>query len=163
MRVARLLPSTRPRREEATDDGTTLGELDLRTAVLGIGALTAGYLVGRRLASTVRASTGGLRERAGEALPGNGVDVPIVGRDEGEAAEEDEAEVAGTDPSLEEVDERTGQPDGEDRQTGGTTRVEEDVGDEPAEPGEMQVDEDVVEEAAASDEDTAAADDEDEE
>ena len=156
MDVARLLPSTRPRREEATDDGTTLGELDLRTAVLGVGALTAGYLVGRRLLSLARARTGGLRERAGDALPGNGVDVPIGGtdEDEGESGDEDETEVAGTDPSLEEVDERTGQADEESPSGEGAARVEEDIDDEPAEPGEMHVDEEVVEEAADADEET---------
>lgn len=162
--MARLLPSTRRRREEATDDGTTLGELDLRSAVLGVGALTAGYLVGRRLATVGGMPTAGLRGQAGEALPGNGVDVPIGGTDEegDESAGDEAAEVAGTDPSLEEVDERSGQPRGDDSTVGGTTRVEEDVGDEPAEPGEMQVDEEVVEEAAASDEEPSAADDDEE-
>lgn len=169
--MSRLHPSTRTRREEPTAAGTTPGGLDLRTAVLGVGALTAGYLVGRRLPSVVGASTGDLRERAGEALPGDGVDVPIGGTeeegegdDEGEeragtetgTTGEDDAEVAGTDPSLEEVDERTGQADGADSAGAdpvgaGTVRVEEDVDEEPAEPGEMQVDEDVVEEATDED------------
>ncbi len=130
-----------------------MGRLDLRTAVLGVGALTAGYLVGSRLPTADRVPTGALRERAGEALPGDGVDVPIGGTDEDEGAAEDgeETEMAGTAPSLEEVDERSGQPRGADSTAGGTTRVEEDVGDEPAEPGEMQVDEAVVEEATEAD------------
>lgn len=151
--VSRLLPSTRTRREEATDAGTTVGQLDVRTAVLGVGALTAGYLVGRRLPSAAGASSGDLRERAGDALPGDGVDVPIGGTDaEGGGAEaDDETEVAGTDPSLEEVDERTGQPRAEDDAGASTTRIDEDVDEEPAEPGEMQVDEEVVEEVADAD------------
>lgn len=122
--------------------------MNLRTAVLGVAALAAGYLVGRRVLRMRGASTDSLRERAGEALPGNGVEVPIGGTGEDEA---DEAEVGageetgadgddepapGADPSLEEIDERTAS----------------DVEEEPAEPGEMQVDEDVVDEAVDEDE-----------
>lgn len=153
----RLLPSTRTRREEPTDAETVLGELDLRTAVLGVGALTAGYLVGRRLPSAGGVPTGSLRARTSEALPGNGVDVPIGGTDEEESGAEvgDETGTAGAAPSLEEVDERTGQPRGDDDAGAGTTRVDEDVDQEPAEPGEMQVDEDVVEEATGTEEEEA--------
>lgn len=142
--VARLRPSTRTRREEETP--ATAREIDLRTAVLGATALAAGYLVGSRLARG--ASADALRERAGGALPGDGVDVPIVGdgededRGEGTAADEeagggsDGDAAPGADPSLEEMDER----------------IMDDVEPEPAEPGEMHVDEDVVDEATDEDE-----------
>lgn len=132
--VARLRPSTRTRREEETP--ATAREIDLRTAVLGATALAAGYLVGSRLARG--ASADALRERAGGALPGDGVDVPIVGDGEDEEAggESDGDAAPGADPSLEEMDER----------------IMDDVEPEPAEPGEMHVDEDVVDEATDEDE-----------
>lgn len=131
--MARLLPSDGSSSEEATDADATTSELTLRTAVLGAGAVAAGFLLGRRLLGSGGPDPDDLRERAGEALPGDGVDVPIgdTGTDE-ESGDEDENEAgaAGADPSLEEVDERT----------------QSDVKEEPAEPGEMQIDEDLVEE-----------------
>ena len=123
--------------------------MNLRTAVLGLAAVAAGYVAGRRLLRLRGGSTDSIRERAGEALPGNGVDVPIGGTDEEEEAEDEETggstdggsgaddePAPGADPSLEEIDERT----------------EPDVSEEPAEPGEMQVDEDLVDEAVDEDE-----------
>lgn len=166
--VARLLPSKITDREEATGDGSTDDEatgdgtagdgsttrrLNLRSALFGVGALAGGYVVGRRLLGGGTPSAGGLRERAGEALPGDGVDVPIVGKggsgdddtsDEASSAEREgetgggDEPAPGADPSLEEIDERTGS----------------DVKEEPAEPGEMQVDEDVLEEAVDDEDET---------
>lgn len=126
--MARLLPSDGSSSEEATDADEAASELTLRTAVLGAGAVAAGFLLGRRLLGSGGPGAGGLRERAGEALPGDGVDVPIG--DTSTDDDETEAGAAGADPSLEEVDERT----------------QSDVKEEPAEPGEMQIDEDLVEE-----------------
>lgn len=123
--MASLLPPIGPQRDAENDAGTTGRESDRRTALLGVGAFAAGYLVGRRLLGTGGPSTGGLLERVEEGLPGDGVDVSIGGTDVG-------AEMAGADPTLEEVDERS----------------EPDVKAEPAEPGETQIDEGWVEEDA---------------
>ena len=145
--VARFL-SSNARSERGTDDGERR-RLDLRTALLGLGALAAGYLVGRRLRSADRPSAGDIRERAGAALPGDGVEVPI-----GNTGEEGtDADVAGTDPTLEEVDERTGGEAGTDEPAEAAMegRAEEDVEEEPAEPGEMHVDEEIAEEVLEED------------
>ena len=159
--------SSNARSESGTVDERSR-TVDLRTALLGAGALAAGYLLGRSLRSA------SVRERAGAALPGNGVDVPIVG------SGESDAEVAGTDPTLEEVDERTEggvegatggelagdleESDAEDTDEGVETvggdlesveeeRAEEDIEEEPAEPGEMHVDEELAEEVLDEEED----------
>jgi hypothetical protein len=157
--VERFLSAITPG-ESGTDDEQRR-RVDLRTALLGAGALAAGYLLGRSLRSSNRPSTGALRERAGAALPGDGVEVPIVGSDEADAG------AAGTDPTLEEVDERTGRDVGQvpereiDKEDTGASaeggidegveeeieeRAEDDIQEEPAEPGEMHVDEDLAEE-----------------
>ena len=133
--VARLLPSNGRSSEEATDAEANTRQLNLRTAVLGAGAVVAGYLVGRRLLGSGGPAPDDIRERAGEALPGNGVDVPIGDTTE-DGVEEDEDVAAGADPTLEEIDERT----------------QSDVTEEPAEPGEVQIDEDLVDEATEEDE-----------
>lgn len=145
--------------ERGTDDEQSR-TVDLRTALLGAGALAAGYLLGRRLRSATRRSTGQFRERAGAALPGDGVEVPIVGSNDADAG------VAGADPALEEVDERTGRDVGElpereiDKADAGDAeegeldagmegleeRAEDDIQEEPAEPGEMHVDEELADE-----------------
>lgn len=142
-----LLRSKRTEREAETDGEATTRGPTLRSAVLGIGALAGGYVVGRRL-SDAAVGGGSLRERAGDALPGDGVDVPIVGGG-GETAPP-------ADPSLEEVDERTRDTaEGEPADLSPEEmdeRATEAVGEEPAEPGEMQVDEDLVDEAVDSDE-----------
>lgn len=136
----RPLASNPERSASGTDTGERTG-LNLKTALLGLGAIAVGYVIGRRLSS---GSTDDLRERAGEALPGDGVEVPIGGTNEGTAVDPEE-EIAGVDPTLEEVDERTG----------------EDVEETPAEPGEMQVDEEAVD--ADVDEADREEDDEDRE
>ena len=105
---------------------------------MGAGAVVAGYLLGRRLLGSGGPAPEDLRERAGEALPGDGVDVPI-GDTSDDEGEEDEEVAPGADPSLEEIDERTGS----------------DVKEEPAEPGEMQLDEDLVDEAVDDEDETA--------
>jgi hypothetical protein len=157
--VTRLLSSIRTRRTEQSTAPPAEGQEAPRKVVLGSAAFVTGVLVGSTLARGA-ASSGGLRRRAGAALPGDAVDVPIGGSDgEGnghgggdadragdattEGADEsagsaldDQAVTGSADPSLEEVDERTGP----------------DVDEEPAEPGEMQVDDDVVEEAVDGDE-----------
>jgi len=115
------------RRQDAEGTGVeTQRSVDLRTALLWVAALAAGYVAGRRLlgpstaASESGPSDGELREQADEALPGD---------DEDGAA--GDGEMAGADPTLEEINERT----------------EAEVQSEPAEPGEMHVDEELVEEA----------------
>jgi hypothetical protein len=145
--VARLRLSTRTRREEATER-TTARTPDLRTAVLAVTAVAGGYLLGRRLFGAGGDSADSLRERAGDALPGNGVDVPIVGGG-GETA-------PAADPSLEEVDERT-MEDVEPEPAGSASgdveeRTVADAEAEPAEAGEMQVDEEVVDEVLEEEE-----------
>lgn len=136
--MVRLLPSNGRSSEEATDADATASELNLRTVVLGAGAVAAGFLLGRRLLGSDGPAPDGIRERAGEALPGEGVDVPI-GDAGADGESDDEAGVAGADPSLEEVDERT----------------QSDVKEEPADPGEMQIDEDLVDEATEDEGDEA--------
>lgn len=135
--MVRLLPSNGRSSEEETDAEATGRQLNLRTAVLGAGAVAAGYLLGRRILGSGGPAPDDLRERAGEALPGNGVDVPIGDTTE-DGVEADEDVAAGADPSLEEIDERT----------------QSDVKEEPAEPGEMQIDEDLVDEAVEDEDET---------
>lgn len=142
--------SSNARSESGTDDEQRR-TVNLRTTLLGLGALAAGYLVGRRLRSADRPSTAGIRERAGEALPGDGVEVPIGGPGDDEGTD---ADVAGTDPTLEEVDERTeaGAEADEPAEEAMEERAEEDIQEEPAEPGEMHVDEEITEEVLDEDE-----------
>lgn len=136
--MTHLLRSVRRRGTEETEDeaanpaAARVRGLNARTALLAVAALAVGFAIGRRLRRR-GPSADELRERAGEAMPADGVEVPIGGSeteetDEAEGTEEAE-ESAPADPTLEEVDERT----------------ESDVEEEPAEPGEMYVDEELDE------------------
>lgn len=134
--------------ERATSGGA--GQQRSRRGVymllLGLGLLAGAYAFQRARSSDSTVSADAVRERAGEALPVDESDLPVVGSTDATGPEEEsdvaDEELPGEDRSPEELEERT----------------EEDIQEEPAEPGEMNIGEDVAEEvvddSAEEDEET---------
>ena len=164
--MTRLLAAVRERsgeepaaRSTASDERTS--RRGLRTALVGFGLLALSYLGYRRVRSDEPLpSTDELSETARDALPddwrGASID-EFLGDDAGE--EETDGEESGTsdgdgdDAEATDPDRSTDEMPGADRSTEAIEeRAEEDVREEPAEPGEMAVDEDVADEESASDE-----------
>lgn len=156
--MARLLPSVRGESEAAEptldvavkrEDSTR--RKGLRKAALGLGVLAVAYVASRR-AGSGEIAPDELRERASEALPTGEAEssgepesgAEIVermqgGEGDGAAGAEPIAEyLSGGGRSDELTDERSEELIEE--------RTEEDAHEDPAEPGEMHVDEDVVDE-----------------
>ena len=168
--MARLLPSVRGESEAAEPTlDVAVGREDstrrrgLRKVALGLGVLALAYVVSRRAGSGETAPDE-LRERASEALP--------TGEAESSGEPESGAEIvermqggegdgaAGAEPIAEYLsgggrsDERSGELTDERSEELIEERTEEDAHEDPAEPGEMHVDEDVVGEVMDGDEES---------
>jgi len=164
--MARLLPSVRgeseaaePTLDVAVEREDSTRRKGLRKAALGLGVLAVAYIASRRAGSGETAPDE-LRERASEALPTGEAEssgepesgAEIVermqgGEGDGAAGAEPIAEyLSGGGRSDELTDERSEELIEE--------RTEEDAHEDPAEPGEMHVDEDVVDEVMDGDEES---------
>lgn len=154
--------------DETPADGTAhggdrSGRSGLRTALLALGAAALAYVALRRARDRSDASAEGTAGRSADVGAGFGRDIPVEEAGAGRREESGDeragtGEAAGEGPSPDETNLGRERSDEEVE-----ARGEPDVQTEPAEPGEMTVDEDVVEDVVdreSDEEETAAPDEE---
>ncbi|WP_225335115.1 hypothetical protein [Halomicrobium urmianum] len=141
----RVLRAVGLRREREDADGRRpTPETGMRRLLTLLGLVGVAYAIARRLGVDAVPSAGEVRRTAGDALPGDAHEITI--REPGEADEE------GDDGTETDAEAEAGEPTEADLPAEAVEeRTVEDPDAEPAEPGEMTVDEEISEDVLDED------------